>query len=243
MSPPTRTSTAAGDLRKAAQTTGLEVSEFLLHACHDLRTGLRAIRTNTDLLLRGHQAAQVPGLEERLGLIVDGAQKIDLLADGIASYSIALQIQTGLFHAAPMDVLLRTVLAKQDKELRANDATVTYGTLPRVSGDPDRLMEVFENLLRNAVRHRGPAPPLIQIAAEKRAEEWLFAVRDNGPGVETAYLESIFQPFVRLHGKGQTGPGLGLTICRVIVERHGGRIWAESDAGTGAAFLFTLPAD
>jgi signal transduction histidine kinase len=112
-----------------------------------------------------------------------------------------------------------------------------------VSGDPDRLMEVFENLLHNALYYRGPAPPLIHIAAERRAEEWLFAVRDNGPGVEAADLESIFQPFVRLHGKRREGPGLGLAICRVIVERHGGRIWAESQAGAGAAFLFTLPAD
>jgi signal transduction histidine kinase len=142
-----------------------------------------------------------------------------------------------------MDVILRTVLAKLDKELRADQATVTYGTLPRVSGDPDRLMEVFENLLHNALRHRGPNPPLIHITAEKRAEEWLFAVRDNGPGVEARYLESLFQPFVRLQGTPRTGPGLGLSICRLIVERHGGRMWAESEAGAGTTFLFTLPAD
>jgi len=195
------------------------------------------------LLLREREAAQAPGLEARFGFIADGAQKIDLLADGIASYSIALQIQKGLFQVTPMDVLLRTVLAKLDKDLRANEASVTYDKLPRVSGDPDRLMEVFENLLRNALCHRGPVPPLIRIAAERRDAEWLFAVRDNGPGVETAYLESMFQPFVRLQGKRYAGPGLGLAICRVIVERHGGRIWAESKAGAGTAFLFTLPAD
>jgi signal transduction histidine kinase len=225
-----------------ARTDEHEAGEFLLHAAHDLRAALRAIRVPTDLLLKGRQAAQVPGLEERLGSIVDGAQKIDLLADGIASYAIALQIRKELFQPAPMDVLLRTVLAMLDKELRANDASVTNEKLPRVAGDPDRLMEVFENLLHNALRYRGPAPPQIQITVERRADEWLLAVRDNGPGVEAPYLESIFQPFVRLHGRRHAGPGLGLAICRVIVERHGGRIWAESDRA-GAAFIFTLPAD
>jgi len=226
-----------------ARTDEHEASEFLLHASHDLRAALRAIRVPTDLLLKGRQAAQVPGLEERLGSIVDGAKNIDQLADGIASYAIALQIRKELFQPAPMDVLLRTVMALLDTELRANDASVTNEKLPRVSGDPDRLMEVFKNLLHNALRHRGTDPPHIQITVERRADEWLLAVRDNGPGVEAAYLESIFQPFVRLHGRQYAGPGLGLAICRVIVERHGGRIWAESGAGAGATFLFTLPAE
>jgi len=220
-----------------------EASDFLLHAAHDLRTALRAIRVQTDLLLRDHQAAKALDLEERLGSIVDGAQKADRLADGIASYAIALQIRKELFQPTPMDVLFRTVLAKLDKELRANDARVTNDKLPRVSGDPDRLMEVFENLLHNALRHRGPDPPQIQITVERRADEWLLAVRDNGPGVEAAYLKSIFQPFVRLHGQQSAAPGLGLAISRVIVERHGGRIWAESAPGAGATFLFTLPAE
>jgi len=232
-----------GHVRRQASAGEQEFSEFLLHVSHDLSTALRAVRAHTDLLLRDREAAQAPSLEERLGFIADGARRIDLLADGIASYSIALQIQEGSFQLIPVDVLLRTVLAKLDQELRANAASVTYDKLPRVSGNPDLLMEVFANLLRNALCHRGSAPPLIRITAERRVDEWLFAVRDNGPGVETAYLERIFQPFVRLQGKRHAGPGLGLAICRVIVERHGGRIWAESEAGAGSAFLFTLPAD
>ena len=225
-----------------ARTDELEASEFLLHASHDLRTALRAIRVHTDLLLKGGEAAQVPGLEERLGFIVDGAQKIDLLANGIASYSIALQMRQEMFQPAPLDVLLRAVLAKLGTELRANDASVTNDKLPRVSGDPDRLMEVFENLLLNALRHRDTAAPQIQITVEKRPEEWLFTVRDNGPGVPAPYLESIFRPFVRLHGNRLPGPGLGLAICRIILAKHGGRIWAESTDGAGTAFRFTLPA-
>ncbi len=218
------------------------MSRFLQHTAHDLKTALRAIRAHTDLLLRGRQATEAAGLEERLGFIVDGVKGIDLLAEGIASYSIALEIQEGTFQSAPLDVLLRTSLAKLKKELVAHEARVTHDKLPSVSGDAERLMEVFENLIRNALQHRGPSAPLIQITVERRAEDWLFAVRDNGPGIPARYLETIFQPFVHLHANRHLGPGLGLATSRVIVERHGGRIWAESAEGSGAAFLFTLQA-
>ena len=220
-----------------------EASEFLLHVCHDMRTALRTIRTRTGLIQRGCQAAQLSGLEEHFSLITEGAERIDRLADGIAAYSIALQIQNRSFQLTPLDVLMRAVLTKLDKDLRANEARVECDKLPRVSGDPDRLMEVFENLLRNALCHRGTNPPVIQVTAEKQPDAWLFAVRDNGPGVEAPYLEYIFQPFARLHGERRAGPGLGLAVVRLIVERHGGRTWAESNSGGGAAFFFTLPAE
>lgn len=229
--------------RPAAPSGDQEVSDFLLHACHDLRTALRAIRTNADLLLRDCNGAAVSGLNDRLDSIVGGSQKIERLADGIAGYAIAMQIQKGSFQPAPLEVLLRRVLANLDTEIRAHGAQVTYDKLPRVKGDAGQLMEVFANLLHNALRHRGEAAPVIHVSAEQRVDEWLFAVRDNGPGVEGAYLESMFRPFVRLHGRQSGGSGLGLAICRVILERHGGRIWAEPQGEGGATFFFTLPAD
>lgn len=219
------------------------LSEFLLRACHDLRTPLRSIRANAELLLRSSRTTEISDFEKRLGFIVNGARRIELLADGLASYSLALQIERGEFQSTRMDVLLRAVLAKLDKELREGGANVSYGHLPRIPGNPDRLMQVFENLVRNAVHYRSQAPPLIHITAARRAQEWLFAVCDNGRGIEAAYLEKIFKPFERLNGTESSGPGLGLTICRAIVERHGGRIWAESNAGGGTTFLFTLPAE
>jgi chemotaxis family two-component system sensor kinase Cph1 len=231
-----------------AEAADREISEFLLHACHDLRTSLRAIRAHAELLLKRIESPQTSDFEQGLGFIVDGAQRIDFLADGLTSYSITLQIDKGSFQPTRLNGLLRTVLAKLDTELRDNDAEVTYGELPRVSGSPDRLMQVFENLIRNALRHRGSASPRIHISAQRQSaargentENWLFAVQDNGPGVETAYLEGIFKPFERLHGKKQPGAGLGLTICREIVERHGGTIWAESQPESGLTVLFTLP--
>jgi len=218
-----------------------DLSEFLLRACHDLRTPLRAIRVNAELLLKSSPELPPPGLEDRLAFVVQGARRIELLADGLSAYSIALRIRESSFRAAQMDALLRAALARTSAELKENGAQVTYDALPAVIGDPDRLSQVFENLLLNAVRHRGPAAPLIHVTAVEQPGDCLFTVRDNGPGIEAAYLERIFSPFERLNTANSLAPGLGLAISRAIVEKHGGRMWAESEVGTGSSFLFTIP--
>jgi signal transduction histidine kinase len=229
------------DRNSCRWTSDRDLSEFLLHVCHDLRTSLRAIQAHAELLQRPVRAPETPAFEPHIGFIVDGARRIDSLAAGLSSYSIALQIEEASFQITRLDVTLRTVLARLDGELRVNGADVSCGELPSVFGNPDRLAQIFEILLHNALRHRTELSPRIDISAEKRAEDWLFAVRDNGPGIETTWLESIFKPLKRLHGKEREGVGMGLTVCRAIVERHGGRLWAESKPGTGSTFLFTLP--
>lgn len=218
-----------------------ELSEFLLRACHDLRSPARAIRAHTDLIRKSAPTLETADFEKRLDFISDGVRKIDLLVDGLTSYSIALDIRQTSFQPARMDVMLRTALARLDGELRARGAEVTSGELPGVSGNPDRLAQVFENLLQNALRHGGRHSTRIHVTAERQAETWLFAVQDNGTGIDAAYLERIFRPFERLRAGETDGVGLGLAICRTIVERHGGRIWAESTPGTGSTFLFTIP--
>jgi signal transduction histidine kinase len=165
--------------------------------------------------------------------IIEGAAKMDQFVDELSSYSLALRIVPESFVLTPLGVMLRTVLAKMSKVLTNSEAEVTYTELPRVSGDPDRLMQLFENLLLNSLR--GQVSPQIQIAAEPHEGGWLFAVRDNGPEMDEADLERMFQPFAR------SGSGLGLATCREIAERHGGRMWAESEPGAGCAVFFTLP--
>ena len=218
-------------------TSDRDLSEFLLRASHDLRASLRAISAHAEKLRK-----DASDFDERLGFILDGARKIASLTDGLSAYSIALQVEQASFPPTSMGLILRTAMAKLDAELRAHGAEVTSGELPRVSGNPDRLVQIFETLIGNALHHSGERPPRIHITAEKRDEEWLFAVRDNGPGIDNAYLERIFRPFERLRAAKSGGAGLGLAICRAIVERHGGRLWAESTPDGGAAFLFTLPA-
>jgi chemotaxis family two-component system sensor kinase Cph1 len=216
--------------------------EFLLRACHDLRTPLRSVRANAELLLKTPGKRDSADYEQILGFIVGGARQMDSLVDGLSSYSLALHVEARAFQAARTDVLLRAVLAKLARELESSGAEVAYDELPRIQGDPDRLLTLFENLVRNAVQHRGPAAPRIHISAEARDGAWLFAVRDNGPGVDSEDLERMFRPFERLGRNGTAGAGLGLAICREIVARHNGRIWAESTAGNGCAVCFTLPA-
>jgi light-regulated signal transduction histidine kinase (bacteriophytochrome) len=219
----------------------LEVSEFILRACHDLRSSTRAVRIHSELLLKDAEGARNSTFEQRLGYVVEGARKIDSLVDGLTKYSLALQTDAASFQSTATDVLLRSALMKLSKELRDCDGKVTYDELPRVTGDPDRLMQVFEHLIRNALVHRGEATPQIHISACKRGEDWVFAVRDNGPGVDGGVLERVFRPFERLKAEERAGAGLGLAISREIVERHGGRMWAESQVGDGATFFFALP--
>jgi len=218
-----------------------DTSEFLFRACHDLRTSLRSIRSHSELLLKNRHAPEQADMKS-LDFVVENARRIDRLADGFAEYAIALQIDSGSFQPTPMNVMFRTVVAMLRKEIEAGGAQVSAAELPRVAGNADRLMQVLRNLIVNALQFRGDAPPVIEISAERNGEEWEFSVRDNGPGIEAAYLETIFKPFERLEGRKHEGPGLGLAICRQIVERHGGRIWAESHLGSGSTFRFTLPA-
>lgn len=224
-------------LREASE---YSLSEFLLRTCHDLKSSLRAIRTSAELMQRDGAAAE--SAERHLGTILTGARNIDVLADGLIAYSLATQIEPSSFRFAGSGALLRAALARLSRELQAQNAEVTYGDLPRVFGDPDRLTEVFDALLKNAVRYRSAAPPRIRVTAEKGPGGWLFAVADNGAGIEAPWLERIFRPFERLQSADKTGAGLGLATCRAIVERHGGKMWAQSTSGEGSTFFFTLPA-
>jgi signal transduction histidine kinase len=239
---PRKTSDGADEGQRSERTmSDPDLSEFLLRACHELRSSLRAIRAHAELVQKGVHADKLSGLDRNFSFIADGARRIELLTDGLSGYSIALQIEVASFQPARMDVMFRTALARIDRELQDLGAEVTCGELPQVSGKPDRLVQVFEILLDNALQHCGQSPPRIHVTAEQQAGEWLFAVRDNGPGIDAAYLERIFKPFERLKATEREGAGLGLAICLAIVERHGGRLWVESTPGTGSTFVFTLP--
>jgi signal transduction histidine kinase len=214
--------------------TDRELSEFLLRACHDLRTPLRAIRAHTELLQKRPDQP-----EPSLGFIVQGARKVDSLIDGIAAYANGLQTDPQSFLPTKLDVVLRSAIARLKPELEEAGAEVTYADLPRVNCHPDRMGLVFEQLLRNALQHRSAEPPRIDVAAAQSGGEFTITVRDNGKGVEQDELETIFRPFQKLSGNGA---GMGLAISRAIVQAHGGKMHAECPPGGGFAVVFTLPA-
>jgi light-regulated signal transduction histidine kinase (bacteriophytochrome) len=134
------------------------------------------------------------------------------------------------------------VLANLKVALEESGAVVTHAPLPTVLANPTQLLQLFQNLLSNAIKFRTVVPPTVHISAERQEDAWRFAVRDNGMGIEPQYVERIFAIFQRLHTRSRyPGTGIGLALCKKIVERHGGRIWVESALGQGATFFFTLP--
>jgi signal transduction histidine kinase len=220
--------------------TNRETGEFLLRACHDLWTPLRGVRAHSELIQRHlKDCTAVPVEAHRsLDFVLEGARKADLIVDGIAAYAGALYTDANHFLPTRLDVALRAALAKLDGALKQKAAEVTYSELPRLRGNPDRLAELFERIIRNSLDHCSSKPPRVCVSASQSGNEWRLRVQDDGSGVEASELENIFRPFQKLHGNGA---GMGLAVCRAIVEAHGGKIWAEA-APDGFAIEFTLPA-
>jgi light-regulated signal transduction histidine kinase (bacteriophytochrome) len=139
-------------------------------------------------------------------------------------------------------MVLREALANLMVAIAESGATVTRDAMPTVSGDATQLTQLFQNLVGNALKFRGERPPRIHIGAIRKNGQWRFSVADNGIGMEPQYFERVFLVFQRLHTRKQyQGTGIGLAICKKVVERHGGRIWAEAEPGKGATFFFTIP--
>jgi signal transduction histidine kinase len=218
----------------------VQISDLLLRACHDLRSALRGVRTHSELLLRPGAQPLDPELERRLGFVVNSARRMDFLIEGLTNYSIALRTDASTFETVKLPILLRGALRKLDAELKARGAQVTYDELPEISGHADRLQQLLEQLLSNALEHSKEDAPRVHVSAEKQAEFWRIGVRDHGVGVDPATLEKIFEPFEHATAGAQSA-GLGLTIGRAIIERHGGRIWAELPEDAGLVVYFTLP--
>jgi PAS domain S-box-containing protein len=223
-----------------------ELEQFAYAASHDLQVPLRTITSYAQLLRERYEDA----LDERggrwLGYISDGVKHMKRLVDGLLTLA---RVRTDARPFASTDV--RPIVQRTWDQVRSQrgefEASCTWSELPSVVADDSQLEELFQNLLGNAVKYRRTDRPLeITVSAELRAndghQEWQFAVRDNGIGFEQADASRIFEIFHRLHRDGEyEGTGIGLAICRRIVERHGGRIWVEASPSEGATFLFTLP--
>jgi len=219
-----------------------ELEQFAYIVSHDLQEPLRMVSGYLALLKkRHHQALDAKG-RDFISQAVDGAERMHALINGLLAYS-----RVGRAEAPQEPVAAHTALTEAIANLRPQlseaGAEVTYDALPVVLGDRMQLVQLFQNLVGNAVKYRGPAAPQVHITAARDGEHWRISVRDNGIGIDPAHHERIFEVFQRLHTRSEyPGTGIGLAICKKIVERHGGRLWVESMKGAGSSFAFTLPA-
>jgi len=164
------------------------------------------------------------------------------LMDGLSAYSLAVHEASAGPSTTSLQSALKIVLANMDEKVQAANASITSGNLPRVALSLERAMQLFEQLIGNALKFRSEAKPVIQISAcEQEAGMWAVSVVDNGIGIPPEQLTAVFRPFVRVEGKRYPGAGMGLAICRKIVEAHGGTMWMESTPGKGSTCTFTLP--
>lgn len=219
-----------------------DLQQFAYVASHDLQEPLRMVASYTQLLAKRYKGKLDTDADEFIAYAVDGANRMQRLIQDLLAYS-RVNTQGQVFEPTPVEALVGYALDNLRSAVEESRAVVTHDPLPTVMADERQLLQLFQNLLSNALKFHGDQPPRVHVSAERRGSEWLFSVRDNGIGIDPQYAERIFVVFQRLHNIAEyPGTGIGLAICKKIVERHGGRIWMESQLGQGATFYFTLPA-
>ncbi len=219
-----------------------DLQQFAYVASHDLQEPLRMVSSYVQLLQRRYQGRLDADADDFIGFAVEGATRMQHLIQDLLSYS---RVNTHGHPPSPTDVgeVIRRVLTNLRLAIDESGARITHGSLPVVEADATQLVQLFQNLIANAIKFRGEPPPHVRISAEKEDAFWLFSVRDNGIGLDPEFADRIFTIFQRLHSrKDYPGTGIGLAICKRIVERHGGSIWVKSAHGEGSTFYFILPA-
>ncbi|HUS05868.1 MAG TPA: PAS domain S-box protein [Bryobacteraceae bacterium] len=216
-----------------------DLQQFAAIASHDLKEPLRTISSYIDRLQARYKDRLEGDAEEYLAFVSDGAKRMTSLLDSLLAYS-SVDAREELQAVALADVM-RDVRLNLLMAMERSLAILTHDPLPIVTGDKGQLTQLFQNLIGNAIKYRGTAAPRIHVGAERKDDAWILSVRDNGIGMAEQYHDTIFKVFKRLHGADIPGAGMGLAICKRIVERHGGRIWVESQPGKGSTVYFTLP--
>ena len=230
-----------GDSDQRLDRANADFEEFVSRAAHNLRESLRDVSSYSQLMAETYTGRLDPNADVFLERIQEGAAHMEsLLADMVDYWATA----TGDRPASrtDMEAVLNQALLFADKRITERAAVVTHDPLPAVVGNFDILAKVLHHLIRNAIEYCATPFPLVHISSRREDREWVFSVRDNGPGIAPALQGRIFGVFRRLHGREHPGNGLGLAFCKKAIERLDGRMWMESAPGAGSTFYFTLPA-
>ena len=217
-----------------------ELEQFASVVSHDLQEPLRMVTSYTALLAKRYHGQLDADADEFIGYVVDGVARMRQLITDLLAYS-RVNARGQQMTATGCESVLTRALENLAVAVAESNAQVSHDPLPTLDADATQLVQLFQNLIGNAIKFRSEQPPVIHISATLQDHHWLFAVRDNGIGISPQYGERIFEIFQRLHTRERyPGTGIGLAICKKIVERHGGRIWVESQLGSGSTFYFTL---
>jgi light-regulated signal transduction histidine kinase (bacteriophytochrome) len=218
-----------------------DLEQFAYVASHDLQEPLRIVASYTQLLARRYKGKLDHDADEFIAFAVDGVTRMQRLIRDLLAYS-RVGTRGREVGSVSLDKVLGHALDNLRQALDDTGGQVTREPLPEVDGNEGQLTQLFQNLIGNALKFHGPAPPRVHVSVRKERNEWQFAFEDNGVGIEHQYFERIFVIFQRLHSiEKYPGTGIGLALCKKIVEKHGGRIWVESEPGRGTTFRFTLP--
>src|SRR4030042_3490845 len=218
-----------------------DLKEFAYVVSHDLKEPLQVIKGFLMLFEKRYKDKLDEKANEIIRFTVDGAERMQELIKDLLEYS-----QVGTkgkeFKPADCSLILNKAISNLKVSIEESGGVVTHDTLPTVTADAIQLSRLFQNLIGNAIKFHGSEAPMVHISTERKGDEWLFSVRDNGMGIDPKFADRIFTVFQRLNSSDEyPGTGIGLAICKKIVEHHGGRIWVESEPGKGATFYFTIP--
>jgi light-regulated signal transduction histidine kinase (bacteriophytochrome) len=218
-----------------------DLQQFAYVASHDLQHPLQVIAGYVELLERRYKGELDEKAHEFIALTIDGVNRMSRLIKDMLEYA-RVDTPGKTFEDTDCASSLREALSNLKKVVEESGARVTYDSLPTVKTDAVQLTSLFQNLIGNAIKFRGDSLPEIYVSAVRKGDEHVFSVRDNGIGIDQNFVGKIFEVFKRLHtSKEYEGTGIGLAICKKIVERHGGRIWVESEPNKGSTFYFTIP--